>query len=58
MENAKQSPLGTYNDYLRQGKLAYQVDPANNKPIFYPRLVCPETGSENLEWRISQGHLG
>lgn len=55
MENAKQSPLGIYYDYLRQGKLAYQFSPASGKPVFYPRAVCPDTGSEDLEWRISEG---
>lgn len=55
MENAKQSPLGAYNEYLRAGKLAYQFSPASGKPVFYPRIICPDTGSENLEWRISAG---
>ena len=55
MENTKQSPLGIYNDYLRQGKLAYQFSPASGKAVFYPRVVCPDTGNENLEWRISKG---
>ena len=55
MENAKQSPLGIYLDYLRQGKLAYQFSPASGKPVFYPRVVCPDTGSEVLEWYVSKG---
>ena len=55
MENAKQSPLTIYIEHLKQGKLAYQFSAASGKPVFYPRVVCPDTGSENLEWRISQG---
>lgn len=55
MENAKQSPLNIYIDYLKQGKLAYQFSPGSGKPVFYPRVICPDTGSENLEWRISKG---
>ena len=55
MENAKQSPLGTYIEYLKQGKLAYQFSPGTGKAVFYPRIVCPDTGSENLEWRVSKG---
>lgn len=55
MENARQSPLGAYNEYLKQGKLAYQFSPASGKVVFYPRIICPDTGSENLEWRISAG---
>ena len=55
MANAKHSPLGTYIAYLKAGELAYQFSPASGKPVFYPRIVCPDTGSENLEWRISKG---
>lgn len=55
MENAKQSPLGIYNDFLRRGELAYQYSPAAGKAVFYPRIICPYTGSETLEWRISKG---
>lgn len=55
MENAKQSPLGIYNAYLREGKLAYQFSPTSGKAVFYPRVICPDTGSENLEWRFSKG---
>lgn len=55
MENAKQSPLGIYIAHLRAGELAYQFSPASGKPVFYPRVVCPDTGSEDLEWRISKG---
>lgn len=55
MENAKQSPLGIYNEHLKRGELAYQFSPAAGKPVFYPRIVCPYTGSENLEWRVSKG---
>jgi uncharacterized OB-fold protein len=55
MENAKQSPLGIYNEHLKRGELAYQFSPAAGKVVFYPRIVCPYTGSENLEWRVSKG---
>lgn len=55
MANTEKSPLAIYNDYLRQGKLAYQFSPASGKPVFYPRLVCPDTGSEVLEWYVSKG---
>ena len=55
MDNAKQSPLSIYNAYLREGKLAYQFSPASGKPVFYPRVICPDTGSEVLEWYVSKG---
>jgi uncharacterized OB-fold protein len=51
----KQSPLGTYVEHLKKGELAYQVNKDSNKPFFYPRAVAPETGSSNIEWRVSKG---
>ncbi|MCW5576799.1 MAG: OB-fold domain-containing protein [Burkholderiales bacterium] len=51
----KQSPLGTYVEHLKKGELAYQVCKDDNKPFFYPRAVAPETGSGNLEWKVSKG---
>lgn len=51
----KQSPLGTYVEHLKKGELAYQVNKDTNKPFFYPRAVAPETGSTNIEWRVSKG---
>ena len=55
MENAKKSPLGIYNEHLQRGELAYQFSPEAGKAVFYPRVICPYTGSENLEWLISKG---
>lgn len=49
------SPLAYYQARLREGKLAYQYSLAADRPVFFPRLVCPFTGSSNLEWRVSQG---
>ena len=49
------SPLQTYRDHLRQHQLAYQFSPEADKAVFFPRLVCPFSGSTRLEWRISQG---
>lgn len=48
------SPLSTYLDYLRAGKLAYQFDPERQSAVFYPRVVAPGHGGD-LEWRVSQG---
>jgi uncharacterized OB-fold protein len=49
------SPLNRYLAHLEQGELAYQYSPEAGKAVFYPRLLCPFTGSANLEWRISKG---
>jgi uncharacterized protein len=49
------SPLNTYLAHLEKGELAYQYSPEAGKAVFYPRLLCPFTGSRTLEWRISKG---
>ncbi|MBV8752818.1 MAG: OB-fold domain-containing protein [Hyphomicrobiales bacterium] len=51
-----QSPLKTYQDHLERGELAYQFSPAANRAVFYPRVLCPFTGSDRLEWRVSAGN--
>ena len=50
-----QSPLNTYLAHLEKGELAYQFSPEAGKAVFYPRVLCPFTGSDKLEWRISKG---
>jgi hypothetical protein len=55
MQTQTQSPLKTYLDHLERGELAYQFSPAANRAVFYPRVLCPFTGSDRLEWRVSTG---
>jgi len=52
---AEQSPLNTYLAHLEKGELAYQFSAEAGKTVFYPRVLCPFTGSDKLEWRISKG---
>lgn len=52
---ATTSPLATYLAHLERGELAYQFSPAANEAVFYPRVICPKTGSDRLEWRVSAG---
>lgn len=49
------SPLATYQAHLEQDELAYQFSPQAQAAIFYPRVICPITGDDQLEWRISAG---
>ncbi|MEK7835191.1 MAG: OB-fold domain-containing protein [Pseudomonadota bacterium] len=51
----EQSPLGVYIEHCKKGELAYQVCTDDDKPVFFPRVVAPKTGSANLEWRVSKG---
>ncbi|PJX27941.1 hypothetical protein CAP48_01800 [Advenella sp. S44] len=49
------SPRRIYVDHLRDGKLAYQFSTVAQRAVFYPRVRCPFTGDDCLEWRISMG---
>jgi uncharacterized OB-fold protein len=55
MPDRRDSPLTTYLGHLGRNELAYQFSPEAGRAVFYPRVVCPFTGSEKLEWRISKG---
>ena len=55
MPNDATSPYATYVSHLEKGELAYQFSPAANRAVFFPRLLCPHTGSDKLEWRLSSG---
>jgi len=55
MERIEQSPLAVYQAHLEQGELAYQWSPEAGRAVFYPRVICPYTGSDRLEWRVSAG---
>src|SRR5262249_25338664 len=49
------APLKTYLDHLARGELAYQFSPEAGRAGIYSRMLCPFTGSDRLEWRISKG---
>ena len=51
----EQSPLAIYQAHLDKGELAYQWSPEAGRAVFYPRLVCPYSGSASLEWRVASG---
>jgi uncharacterized OB-fold protein len=55
MERSADSPLAIYQAHLDKGELAYQWSIEASRAVFYPRVLCPYTGSDRLEWRISQG---
>jgi uncharacterized OB-fold protein len=49
------APLKTYLDHLARNELAYQFSREARRAVFFPRVLCPFTGSDQLEWRISKG---
>jgi len=50
-----ESPLAIYQAHLDRGELAYQWSPEAGRAVFYPRVLCPYTGSTALEWRVASG---
>ena len=55
MERMTESPLAVYQAYLEKGELAYQWSPEAGSAVCYPRVICPFTGGDRLEWRVSAG---
>ena len=55
MDRVEESPLTIYQAHLERGELAYQWSLDANRAVFYPRVICPFTGSDRLEWRLSAG---
>lgn len=55
MERLAESPLAIYERHLEAGELAYQWSEEAGRAVFFPRVLCPFTGSERLEWRVSKG---
>lgn len=59
MENADLAddgaPYARYVRHLRAGELAYQFSPVAGRAVFFPRVRCPYSGQDCLQWRISAG---
>jgi uncharacterized protein len=55
MPNAAESPLTTYIAHLKRGELGYQFSASVQRAVFYPRVIAPKTGAQDLEWRVSKG---
>jgi len=49
------APYARYLQHLKAGELAYQFSPEAGRAVFFPRVRCPYTGVDCLEWRISAG---
>jgi|SRR5690606_22901131 uncharacterized OB-fold protein len=49
------APYARYVQHLRAGELAYQFSPVAGRAVFFPRVRCPWSGQDCLEWRISAG---
>lgn len=48
-------PNAEYMAYLRQGRFMLQRSRATGRHVFYPRIVEPGTGADDLEWVPASG---
>jgi uncharacterized OB-fold protein len=55
MPTSDRSPLAIYLEHLERGDLGYQFSLDAHRAVFFPRVICPFTGSDRLEWRVSAG---
>ena len=55
MERMTQSPLAIYQAHLERANWPISGAREAGRAVFYPRVICPYTGSDRLEWRVSAG---
>lgn len=48
-------PEVVFHDYLRAGRFMIQRSRSSGRYVFYPRLMAPGTGLEDLEWVEAAG---
>lgn len=49
------SPASISADYAKNGQLCYQVSASTGEVVFFPRVIAPRSGAQDLEWRVSAG---
>ncbi|GAB3301288.1 Zn-ribbon domain-containing OB-fold protein [Parasphingorhabdus pacifica] len=49
------APDAVYREGLASGELRFQRCGGCDNAIFYPRVLCPGCGSEDLRWQRSSG---
>jgi uncharacterized OB-fold protein len=48
-------PDRDYQAFLKQGRFMLQRSTSSGKYVFYPRVVAPGTGADDLEWVEASG---
>jgi hypothetical protein len=54
-QSGADSPYAVYVSHLKEGRLAYQYSTVAQRAVFFPRMICPYSGEDCLEWRVSKG---
>jgi uncharacterized protein len=52
---AGEPPAEVYRNYLESGVLGFQRCAGCGAPVFYPRVLCPVCGGNDLAWETSSG---
>jgi len=52
---AAQGPEAQFKAYLSEGKFMIQRSRSSGRYVFYPRIVEPRNGSDDLEWIEAAG---
>ncbi|MBB4930894.1 hypothetical protein F4561_001714 [Lipingzhangella halophila] len=56
MSPAATSPPATvFREFLDSGRLGFQICASCEQSVFYPRVLCPHCGGQDLRWRESAG---
>lgn len=55
MSEATQAPETYFFNALRQNRIELQVCSDTGRPVFYPRMISPYTGSPLTQWRTISG---
>lgn len=48
-------PDDDYQAFLRQGRFMIQRSASSGRHVFYPRVIAPGTGADDLEWAEASG---
>ena len=55
MKSVSPGPEAEYRDYLRSGRFMIQRRRSTGRHVFYPRIMVPGTGEQDLEWVEASG---
>ena len=48
-------PTQTFYQHLAEGKFLIQRSPSTGEWVFYPRMLAPKSGADDLEWTEPSG---
>lgn len=55
MKSVSPGPEAEFHNYLRSGRFMLQRSRSTGRHVFYPRIMVPGTGEQDLEWVEASG---